>query len=523
VEIAIERINVHSNPRSDFGNIDELAASVREKGIIEPLVVKKLDDESYELIAGERRLRAAKAVGLESVPVSIREGDDTDIEEVKLIENIHRKDFNPIEEGKAFSSYIVSTKASIETLSDKIAKTKLYIEKRLTLLKLPEDIQKSITDGKISMGHGLVIARLNTKTEQKKLLKTIISDKLSVNHAEREIQYLDSTVSLSDAIFDKSECTGCQHNGGEQSMLFDTGSEIKGICLSKKCFHQKTLQHIKAETKKLKDKGINVLTMKQVEKIEQKQSVSKYDHDYKDIQKRLSKESDVFAIVFKESDYNDNIEKSIYCINPRKRHPKKDKVTDEKQKAQNTKDRLNSKISDFKRNFLIEKTQDLMQPSTKESKAMTLFSLLEGGRDWNDKEKREMTEQIVEDAKIEGDEYGQEIGFQEILKLDESEIDKLISRASGMWVKHFYEELPKASAIFGVNLKEHFQITEEYLKPYTKDALIALAKEIKLDKHLEKKGIEKWEKAKRGDMVSYFLNESFDLKGKVPKIMAKVK
>ena len=154
---------------------------------------------------------------------------------------------------------------------------------------------------------------------------------------------------------------------------------------------------------------------------------------------------------------------------------------------------------------------------------MTLYALLDEGRDWNDKEKMEMTEQIIEEAKLEGGEFGVALSFQKILRLDEPEIDRLISKASGMWVKHLHEELLKASVTFGVNLKEHFTITDEYLKPYTKDALIALAKEIKLDKHLEKKGIEKWDKAKRSDMVSYFLNEGFDLKGNVPKLMVEAR
>jgi ParB family chromosome partitioning protein len=152
MEIELEYIAVKSNPRTDFGPIDELAASIKEKGIIEPLVVKKTGDNAYELVAGERRLRAAKAVGLENVPVSVREGDDTDIEEVKLIENIHRKDFNPIEEAIAFQNYIDTTKASIQTLSDKIAKPKLYVQRRLELLKLPKDIQKAVSDGKIRIG-----------------------------------------------------------------------------------------------------------------------------------------------------------------------------------------------------------------------------------------------------------------------------------------------------------------------------------------------------------------------------------
>jgi len=486
------------------------------------LVVKKVDDSRYELIAGERRLRAAKALELETVPVSFYDGDETDIEEVKLIENMHRKDLNPIEEAKAFQQYIDVTKAGIETLAQKISKPKLYVEKRLVLLTLSDEIQAAISTGKISMGHGLVIARLKTQAEQKKLLKEIINDKLSVNHAEREIKRMDSTVSLSDAVFNKSDCKGCQHNGGEQSMLFDTGSEIKGLCLNKKCFHTKTLQYIKDETKKLKGKGINILTEKQLNKIQQKESVDTYHSDYKDIKKRLSKEPDVFAVVFEER-YGGKIEQSIYCINPRKRNPKKANVPDEKVKSQNAIDRLNNKVSEFKREFLIGKTQELMKPSTKEAKAMTLFALLKEGNDWNDKRKMKITEQIIEEAQLECEEFGLALSFPKILALDESEIDRLISKASGLWVKHLHDELPKASVTFGVNLTEHFIITEEYLKPYTKSALIDLAKEIKLDKHLKDNGIDKWDKAKRPEVVGYFLNEGFDLKGKVPKVMQKAR
>ena len=113
MEIAVEQIHVQSNPRTDFGNIDELRGSIREKGIIEPLVVKEVKGGKYELIAGERRLRAAMAAGLDKVPVAVRQGDEADIEEVKLIENIHRKDFNPIEEGLGFLAYMDKTGASI--------------------------------------------------------------------------------------------------------------------------------------------------------------------------------------------------------------------------------------------------------------------------------------------------------------------------------------------------------------------------------------------------------------------------
>jgi len=307
-----------------------------------------------------------------------------------------------------------------------------------------------LSENKIALGHALVIARLKTVGEQKKLLKEIINDKLSVNHAEREVSRMDSTVELSDAIFDKSGCKGCGYNGGEQSMLFETGSEIKGYCLNKKCFHKKTTQHVKDETKRLKSQGVNVLTERQIEKLKQKESVKDWHDDYKDIKKRLSKEPDVFAVVFTEN-YGGEIEKEIYCINPRKRHPKNASVTDEKTKAQNAKDRLKNKISEFKRNFLIQKTQELMKPSTKETKAMTLYALLEEGWDWNDKDKREVTEQIIEDSKLEGGEFGLQLSFPKILELDETEIDRLISKASGMWVKHMHQELIGASEYVNEN------------------------------------------------------------------------
>ena len=135
MEIEIKNIVVKSNPRTDFGDIDELAASVKAKGVMEPLLVKKLDDGKVELIAGERRLKAAKAAGLKKVKYTYFEGDDTEIEEAKLEENMHRKDLNPVEEAKAFQKYIDTTKRSIDTLAQKISKPKLYVERRLELLR----------------------------------------------------------------------------------------------------------------------------------------------------------------------------------------------------------------------------------------------------------------------------------------------------------------------------------------------------------------------------------------------------
>ena len=137
METAIENVVVKNNPRMDFGDIDELTASVKDKGILEPLLVKKLDGDVVELIAGEKRLRSARAAGLSKVPIVFYEGDKTDIEEVKLIENMHRKDLNPVEEARAFKKYMDATKSSLETLAERLSKPKLYIERRLKIIDLP--------------------------------------------------------------------------------------------------------------------------------------------------------------------------------------------------------------------------------------------------------------------------------------------------------------------------------------------------------------------------------------------------
>jgi ParB family chromosome partitioning protein len=387
-----------------------------------------------------------------------------------------------------------------------------------------QEVTTFLTQG--GMGHALVIARLKGVKAQREMLKDIIREKYSVENAEFQLKYQDTTIELSDTQFDKSDCKGCNHNGGEQSLLFGTGSEIKGICLDKKCFMKKVKTWVAEQTKKLKDKGVNVMSEKAIEKLMMKTRVGTYDTDYKSILKRLHKEPETFAVMFEE-DWAGRARKTIWCIKPSARHPKK-KATPkqaeamEKEKAQQRVQKLGNKVSLFKEGFLISKTRELMKPSTKESKAMTLFALLKEGMDWNDKEKSNRTEKLIKAEKIYKTSYGSdEPNFSKILALDESDIDRLISTVSGFWVKHLYDELNKASETFGVNLTEHFQITEEYLKPYTKDALVALAKEIGLDKHLKEKGIEKWDKAKRADLQGYFLNEGFDLKGKVPKLMAK--
>lgn len=524
-EIEINNIVVKNNPRKDFGDIDELTASIKEKGVLEPILLKDLGDGKAELIAGERRLRSAKAAGHKTIKYVFYEGDDTEIEEVKLIENMHRKDLNPIEEGIAFKNYIKTTKKSIDYLSQKISKPKLYIERRIELLKLPDEVHKALAQGKILIGHAMILSRMDKDKDKVKVLKKLLREKWNVSDTESHMRHEDSTVMLNNAVFDKSECKGCKHNGGNQSVLFDTGAELKGLCLKSKCYFQKTREWKKEETKQLEKKGVKVLSPANLEKLKVKEKVNDWDDDHKTILKKLHKEPENYAVVFDE-DYNGNPEKEIYCLNPKARRPKNttQSQTTEKEKNQNAQNKLMNKIASFKTDFLISKTQELMKPSTKETKALSLFALLNEGLSWNDRTRKEATEKLIKGEKVGKENYGgMEPVFSKILALEDKDIDRLTSTISGLWVKNLHDDLSKASKTFGVNLNEHFTITEDYLNLHTKDQLINLTNEIGLNKHLEKTDNKKWEKGKRTELISYFLNNGFDLKGKIPKSLSKAK
>ncbi len=172
-------------PRQDFSDSElvEMAQSVREKGIITPLLVSKTED-GYQLIAGERRWRAAQKAGLERVPVVVREVTPAEPLELALIENIHRKDLNAIEEATAYARLLEETGATQESLAKRLGRDRSSIANLLRLLKLPGLIQQDVIDGQLSMGHARVLAGLSTGKEQRAMRDAIVEKGLSVRQAE---------------------------------------------------------------------------------------------------------------------------------------------------------------------------------------------------------------------------------------------------------------------------------------------------------------------------------------------------
>jgi ParB family chromosome partitioning protein len=172
-------------PRQQFSDaeLEEMVNSVREKGIVTPLLVTKIEN-GYQLIAGERRWRAAQKAGLKRVPVVVREATMTEALELALIENIHRKDLNPIEEALAYWKLLEDTGCTQDLLAKRLGKDRSSITNYLRLLKLSPAIQKDVMDGRLSMGHARVLAGVTGPAEQKTLRDFAVSKGLSVRQLE---------------------------------------------------------------------------------------------------------------------------------------------------------------------------------------------------------------------------------------------------------------------------------------------------------------------------------------------------
>jgi ParB family chromosome partitioning protein len=173
-------------PRTHFddASLESLAASIRTHGIVQPLLVRRREN-SYELIAGERRWRAAKLAGLSRVPVVIKDVPDESLLEIALIENIQREDLNPIEEAQAYKKLIENVGLTQEALASRVGRDRSYITNYLRLLRLPEDLQQFVKEGRLSTGHARTLLALTHPDLQRRLARQIIDGGLSVRATEQ--------------------------------------------------------------------------------------------------------------------------------------------------------------------------------------------------------------------------------------------------------------------------------------------------------------------------------------------------
>ena len=179
-------------PRIEFSDeeLAELSQSIAENGLIQPIIVRKSDIIGYELIAGERRLRACKRLGMTEIPAVVKEVTDQDSRKQAIIENLQRSNLNPIEEAKAYRSLINELAYSHEELAKAMGKSRPYISNALRLLQLPKEIQTSIENGKLSQGHARALLAVEDTKKQLTIYHQVLTEKWSVRTLEKRLQEL---------------------------------------------------------------------------------------------------------------------------------------------------------------------------------------------------------------------------------------------------------------------------------------------------------------------------------------------
>ncbi|MEJ7709712.1 MAG: ParB/RepB/Spo0J family partition protein [Pyrinomonadaceae bacterium] len=191
-EIDIDLIESNpSQPRTHFdeGRLEELSQSIKSNGIVQPLLLRRVGGK-YQLVAGERRWRAAQLAGLQRVPAVVRDIPDEKMLELALIENIQRQELNAIEEAQAYKRLIETLGLTQETVAQRVGRDRSFITNYLRLLRLPEEIQTSLVEEKLSVGHARALLGLEDQEAQKKIAQSIIDKSLSVRETEKLIKNL---------------------------------------------------------------------------------------------------------------------------------------------------------------------------------------------------------------------------------------------------------------------------------------------------------------------------------------------
>lgn len=210
-------------PRRNFKeeSLKGLADSIRQQGILQPILVARFNGEHYEIIAGERRWRAAKLAGLKEIPAIVKEPTERDLLQFSLIENIQREDLNPIEEAKAYARLMEEFDLTQEELSKILGKSRVVIANTVRLLNLPENIKNAVADGTISSGHARSMVSLSDEKKQREIAEKILKEKISVREVEKIVSDWKDAMA-------KGEVKRLQRKAPEIRQLEETLQKILG-------------------------------------------------------------------------------------------------------------------------------------------------------------------------------------------------------------------------------------------------------------------------------------------------------
>jgi len=225
VEIPLSEIRPNPyQPRKSFNQeaLDELATSIRNYGVFQPIIVKK-SIKGYDLVAGERRLRASKLAGLETIPAIIKEFSDEEMREIALLENLQRENLTAIELAWAYKGIIDSLHIRQEDLAARLGKSRSHVTNTLGLLRLPDDVQNMVLDNKISMGHARVLSKIEDDSKIEEMAHKVVSERISV----RELENLSSNEDIPKKVPIKRASKDNQYKYIENELKEVLGTKVK--------------------------------------------------------------------------------------------------------------------------------------------------------------------------------------------------------------------------------------------------------------------------------------------------------
>jgi ParB family chromosome partitioning protein len=235
-EIDIDLIEPnHLQPRTRFdeAQLEELAQSIKTNGVVQPILARRVDGGHYQIVAGERRWRAAQRAGIQRIPAVVREIPDEKMLELALIENIQRQELNAIEEAYAYKRLIETLGLTQEAVAQRVGRDRTFITNYLRLLRLPEDIQKLVEDSTISMGHARALLGVDDQEIQRKIARNVVDQRLSVRETERAVKRVVDGVSASATIAQPLRQDDANIRAAEDRLRRRLGTQVRVMRNSK--------------------------------------------------------------------------------------------------------------------------------------------------------------------------------------------------------------------------------------------------------------------------------------------------
>lgn len=239
-----------SNPRRRFGQVamNELTESIRENGVLQPVLLRRLDGGQLRLVAGERRLRAAREAGLDRIPALIRTMTDAEERRFAMLENTHREDMFPTEESDRAALVLTDCKGDLSEAAKRLGWGVRKLERRLALQNLVREAVEALESDAISLGHAELLAGVSTEIQQD-VLPRVLREKLDLGSLRDVL--LAKSCNLARACFDTAECTNCTSNSSRQIDFFSTTLDVSATCTKPSCFNAKTEAHLQGIADKL--------------------------------------------------------------------------------------------------------------------------------------------------------------------------------------------------------------------------------------------------------------------------------